>query len=440
MSYRIAGKLLVLFGWFVLCSSACTRADTTSTLFPSAPPSAQHPTSLRIAGYFSAQNAHASDYQVRDIPADHLTHINYAFAALSEEGTCVPGDPTLDTDQFFPETDSWNDPPGTLRGNFNQLRHLKAQHAHLKTLISVGGWDGSTHFSDVALTAASREQFARLCVGFMRRYGFDGIDIDWEYPVVGGHPDTVARAQDRENVILLLAELRRQLDKQAATDGQNYLLTIAAPAGPQVYQHLDLAQMHPLLDWINLMTYDFHGAWDETTNFHAPLYATSSDPSADPLVQSSFNVHAAVQGYIQAGVPPHKMLVGIPFYGPAWQGVAATNNGLYQPAAGPALIGQQRGVVFSRDIQHIRHTSGYTRFWHAEAQVPWLYNEQRGVMISYEDAQSIRHKAAYIRAQRLGGAMIWELSGDDSDSPKSLLAPLATHLYESAETSEGGEP
>src|SRR5205823_5679300 len=118
------------------------------------------------------------------------------------------------------------------------LQKLKQKHPHLKTLISVGGWTLSGPFSDAALTEKSRSKLAKSCVAFMLRYGFDGVDIDWEYPGGGGLPGNKSRVEDRQNFTLLLAELRRQLDEQGKGDKKHYLLTIAAPCGPAVYANI----------------------------------------------------------------------------------------------------------------------------------------------------------------------------------------------------------
>src|SRR5262249_3982374 len=160
---------------------------------------------------------------------------------------CMLGDEWADTQYQYP-----GDKEGeTLLGNFKQLQLLKAAHPNLQTVISIGGWTGSAKFSDAALTAESRQKFASSCVDFIMRDGFDGIDIDWEYPTGGGDTGNIERAEDRDNFILLLTELRSQLDAQGKKDGKHYLLTIAAPAGKESYSGLDWTQIYPQLDWIN---------------------------------------------------------------------------------------------------------------------------------------------------------------------------------------------
>jgi chitinase len=371
----------------------------------------------RIVGYFPSWAIYARDYQVADIPAELLTHVNYAFADVSVQGECKLGDPWADVDQPHPG-DLSDDP---VKGNFKQLQLLKAAHPHLRTLLSVGGWTFSAHFSDAALTPDSRAAFAASCVSFVRSYGFDGLDIDWEYPVGGGLSGNTGRPEDRENFTHLLAEVRLQLDQAAAEDGASYLLSIAAPAGPWSYANLELDRIHEHVDWINLMAYDFAGSWSSHTAFHAPLYPASDDP-ASPAGSSA---HEAIEAYLAAGVPAGKLVLGVPFYGRGWQGVPDLNGGLYQTHSGVSMGTWEPGVFDFHDLA-ANFVPIFERFHHAEAEVPWLYDPASGVMISYEDPSSLTAKARYVQDLGLSGVMAWELSADDANA--SLLHALHTEL------------
>lgn len=373
-----------------------------------APTSSIAPGGHRIIGYYTAWSVYGRNYHVTDIPADRLTHINYAFANISAAGSIVLGDPYADIDRFYPG-DSWA--AGALRGNFHQLQILKAQHPHLKTLISVGGWTWSSRFSDVALTAASRQQFATSCVQFMTQYEFDGVDIDWEYPVSGGLASNTTRPQDKQNYTLLMAELRSQLDAQGLADGRHYLLTMAAPAGPATFANVELSLIHQYTDWINLMSYDFHGSWSPITNFNSPTYASSTDPTPDPVIANSLNMNSAVQSYLAAGIPSDKIVPGVAFYGRGWKGVPDVNNGLYQSHTGIPAGTWEPGLFDYSDLVD-NYITPSTRHWHSEARAPWFYDPLTGIMISYDDAQSLTEKTNYIQQHNLGGIMFWELSCD----------------------------
>jgi chitinase len=359
----------------------------------------------RIVGYYTSWSTYARDYQAFDIPAHQLTHVNYAFANIdTKTGTCVLGDAKAEA------------------VNLPRLAQLKQQHRHLRILISIGGWTWSGGFSDVALTEETRQRFVASCVDlFLVRHDdvFDGIDVDWEYPAGGGLPENVTRPEDTRNYTLLMAEFRRQIDDLSAQTGREYLLTIAGPAGPANYANVELQAISHHLDWINLMAYDFHGGWDNTTGFQSALYPAANDPTP------ALTADAAVQGYLEAGVPSEKIVLGVPFYGRGWAGAPATNDGLYQPAAGLPPGTWEQGVFDYKDLAaNYVHKDGYARYWDDEAKVPWLYDPSAGVFITYEDPQSVGFKADYVNAQELGGVMLWELSADDG----ALLSTLHWRL------------
>jgi chitinase len=275
-------------------------------------------------------------------------------------------------------------------------------------LISVGGWTLSGRFSDTALTAASRQKFAASAVRFIRQYGFDGVDIDWEYPGGGGLETNVSRPEDKQNFTALLTELRKQLDAAGVQDGRKYYLTIAAPAGPDKIVNLEVAKIAAVLDWINIMTYDMHGAWENRTDHQSALYGSLGDP---------LTVDAAVKAYLAGGAPKNKLVVGIPFYGRSWKSVGSTANGLRQPANGaPNGTWEPGGMLDYWDIDQ-RLTSQpatWKRYWDPVARVPWLYapTMEGGIFVTYEDRESTGVKADYILQNGLRGAMFWELSGD----------------------------
>ncbi len=364
-----------------------------------------------IVGYYTSWSVYGRNFNVADIQADKINYINYAFANIEPStGTIKLGDPYADIDKWY-DGDSWD--PGSLRGNFHRLQILKNQHPHIKTLISIGGWTWSTYFSDIALTEESRSTFAASCVDFIQQYGFDGVDIDWEYPVEGGLPTNIHRPEDKQNFTLLLAELREQLD--AAGD---YLLTIAAPASPTKMANIEVDLIHPYLDWINLMTYDFHGPWgdpdaDPLTHFNAPLNVIENDGWGEPY-HSNYNFSATIQNYLNAGVPPEKLNAGLAFYGRGYSNVPNQNNGLFQTYSGPANAGTWENGVFDYwDLnQNYVGMNGYQYFWNEEAQVPWLYNPNTQIMISYDNPASIQAKCEFINSIGIGGAMFWEFSGD----------------------------
>lgn len=372
----------------------------------------------RVVAYYPEWAIYDRKFDVAAIPADRLTHVVYAFAKI-ENGEMRTVDAYAATDKFYPG-DKWD--KDFLRGNFHQLQRLKAKHKHLRTLAAVGGWTLSGPFSDMAATEAGREKFAASAVAYVKRYGFDGLDVDWEYPVSGGLASNRTRKEDKGNYTRLMATLRRHLDAQGKKDGRTYDLTIAAPASPATRGNLELKELAKHVDWFHVMTYDFHGGWSKQTNLHAPLYFPKDDPNKE---NTELTVDATVQGYLKAGVPRDKLVVGVPFYGRGWSG-ARSETGLYTTPAATLPRGTWEAGVYDYKDLAANYIPKMKRHWHPTAQVPWLHDPKSGLMISYDDAESLEQKAAYVRKQRLGGVMIWEITADDR--PHTLLNALHTGL------------
>jgi GH18 family chitinase len=369
-----------------------------------------------IVGYWIEWGIYGRNYQPADTPFEKMTHLHYAFAKINPDFTIAPFDAYAALDRFYPG-DSWSMP---FRGTYRQINQvLKAQHPHLRTLISVGGWTLSGPFSDAALTPERRATFAQSCVDFIRTYGFDGVDIDWEYPVCCGLESNTYRPEDRTNFTLLLAEVRERLDAAGAQDGRHYLLAIAAPAGLDKIANQEPHLYHPSLDYMTVMTYDFFGAWDLTmTGHHAGVSRNPAQGSSFTAV--NYNIETAIGAFLDAGVPAHKIVPGVPFYGRAWRGVPPTNHGLFQPATGvpPGTWDDwASGATGVNDFTQIRtflQGGDYVRHWDPVAKAAWAYSPTAfgGHFISYDDVESIAVKGEMVRQRGLGGFMFWEVTGD----------------------------
>jgi chitinase len=379
---------------------------------PATPPSTR--TRPRVVGYLASWGVRSKGTRVEALPAERLTHLFYAFGRVTPEGLAALGDPCLDAGECPAGT-----APPAPGGNFAALRTLKARHPHLRMLVSFGGWGGSAHFSDAALSDASRRRFAASAIAlYIGRWPglFDGIDLDWEYPVAGGEARNVRRPEDRENYTRLLAELRRGLDSVTARDGRRYELSIAASANPSAVADLEVPRLAELLDFVGVMTYDYHTG-GRMAHFNAPLFAAAGDPTPQATTDSS------VRAFLAAGLPREKLLTGVPFFGKSYGSVPPANDGLFQP--GGAAPPEWRDADYRALVTRRPEAAGFTRHWSAEAQVPWLYDPARGVFITYEDSASIARKGDYVRERRLGGVIIWELGGDDG----TLLRALSDRLW-----------
>ena len=386
-------------------------------------------TDKRIVAYYIEWGIYGRDYQPADMPLDKVTHVNYAFANIGNDGRIAIGDPYAAIEKLYPG-DAWDQP---YAGTYNQLNNvLREEYPHIKTLISVGGWTWSGLFSDVALTEESRAIFAESCVDFIRTYNFDGVDIDWEYPVEGGLSSNIRRPEDGVNYTLLLQELRDQLDVAAAEDGREYLLTIAAPAGWDKVRHLEIEALSNVLDWINVMTYDLRGAWDLTaTAHHSGMFENPDDPNDGNSIAEKYNVNWAIQEFLAQGADPNKIVIGLPFYSRSWGGVQDPlgNGGLYQPATSvpPGTWDDwssgATGINDYFEIEEFLNSGLYTRYWDDVAKVPYLYSPSQygGHFVSYDDPESLGIKIDYILENELGGAMFWEITGDRNETLLDVL-------------------
>ena len=360
---------------------------------------------MRVVGYLASWGVRSKGASIANLPARNLSHIFYAFADIARNGSVTLSDPCVDVGACGKGA-AW---PSVAGGNFGEIKKLKSRFPHLRLAISIGGWAGSARFSDAALTDASRKRFAGSALDvFIRRWPgiFDGIDIDWEFPVQGGLKGNVERPEDKQNFTLLLAELRRQLNAQGAKDRRRYELTIAASARPSEIANIEVGRIVPLLDFINVMTYDYHTG-GSIAHFNAPLYPAAHDPTPE------LTVDASMRAFEAGGVPRDKLLVGVPFFAKAYGGVANTNDGFLQPSSGPPRNWRDSDGDWRRLSVTRLKDRRYTRHWEAGAKVPWLYDSSTGTWISYDDPESVRAKVEYVRAQGLGGVVIWELGGDD---------------------------
>jgi len=317
--------------------------------------------------------------------------MNIAFGVI-KDGLVMAADPARDLG-----------PEGALAA----LREVRARHPHLKLLLSLGGW-GAPGFSEAAFTKESRARFIASSLEFLQKEALDGLDLDWEYPC---EPATGGRPEDKANFTALVTELRQAFDGAESKLGKRLLLTAATPAGPGQFHGYEWAKLHPQMDFINLMTYDYHGAWDGFAGFNAPI----NPMREDGFGVTTFNLRHTVAMYLQAGVPKEKLNVGVPFYGRSYTlGQGALPRAGVPAAASPA------GEPLFRNLDKDFPSPPWERGWNPEALQPTLWNPATRTWINYDDEASIRLKAAYIVSQGLGGAMFWEMGQDDGRLMKVL--------------------
>ncbi|MEU0532984.1 glycosyl hydrolase family 18 protein [Amycolatopsis tolypomycina] len=423
-------------------------------------------------GYFVQWGIYGRQFFVKNLEtsgaAAKLTHLLYAFenidpvnltclSGVTKGTTANPQDPNqgdgagdaeADYSRPFSAAQSVDGVADTgwesLRGNFNQLKKLKAKHPNLKVLVSLGGWTYSKYFSDVAATDASRKKFVASCVdtwlkGNIAPYGgaggpgtaagiFDGIDVDWEWPgSPDGHPGNHWSPNDKANLTALLAEFRAQLDAYGATTGKRYQLHAFTPADPaKVASGWDVPKIFDYLDVANVQGYDFHGAgsdnsWEPNRTGHqGNLYADADDP-----YNFHFSAESAINAYTNAGVDPRRLTLGLAFYGRGWQGVAdGGKSGEWQSATGaaPGQFAEEAGTRGYANL--VASVPGCTVRHDTAAVATSCYTGNGGQWWTFDDAWSIGQKTTWLKARGLLGVMAWEMSGDTGVLMNAVSAGL----------------
>ncbi|MFE0461944.1 glycosyl hydrolase family 18 protein [Kitasatospora sp. NPDC058965] len=413
---------------------------------------AYYPSSLAKTG--AAAGLNTVTYAFENIDPTNLTCFETIKATDANESNPSAGDGGGDAFADYQKgytgdisvdgtSDSWSQP---IKGNFNQIRELKAKYPNLKFTVSLGGWTYSKYFSDVAASDASRKKFVSSCINMFIKGNlptgisgdasggtgsgagiFDGIDIDWEYPAsAGGHTGNHYSAADSANYTALMAEFRNELDAYGASVGKHFLLTAALPSGQDKIANLQTDQLGKYLDYGNIMSYDMHGAWDATgpTNLQDPLYNSPNDPS-NPIAPGTEKytvdngVNAFVNGDaaygIKGGFPASKLVLGVPFYFRGWTGVpAGANSGLYSTATGPSAAqstSQSAGVAFWKELVATGKTGSANVHWDPTTQSSWIYDGTN--FFTGDTPQAITARGSYATTKGLGGIFAYSLEADD---------------------------
>ena len=276
-----------------------------------------------------------------------MTHINYAFGHVND---------TFDGVRV--------DNPQRLK----DMVALKKVNPDLKVMLSVGGW-GSGRFSEMAMDRKLRRSFADDCLRVVKEFGLDGIDIDWEYPTSSAAGISYS-PEDTGNFTMLMKDLRQVL-------GDGLLLTFASAASAE---YVDFTAVEPYVDFVNIMAYDMATA----PKHHSALYESE--------ISGGMTSDKAARAHLAAGMPAHKLVLGMPFYG----------------------RGSGRYADFN-DFKDIKKDIEAYEIWDEKAQVPYIADTDGTLIVGYDNPRSLKIKCGYIKANGLRGAMYWDYDGDDAD-------------------------
>lgn len=344
----------------------------------------------------------------KTIDYSKYTAINYAFFQPNSDGSISPFDPKVDKTVLL--GDIYEEAPSGYtksKALGNEEWHVpgtslvdRAHEAGVKVLISVGGWTMSDLFSSISSNAEKRSKFAHSCNELIRTYRIDGIDIDWEYP----------KGKDTENFTMLLREVRDSLKFCEAEMGKQLLLTADFGAGNTHLSRIDWPNVAPLLDLVNVMTYDYYGSTPSRTNHHSPLYPPQKGVDGYDLHST---VHNLIENY---QIPPAKINIGLAFFGRSLKtkGKPKLHTSTHRKTDVRTFA---KGKGAPPYYQILASQTQFTPRWDEHAQVPYL--EGRGSLrtfVTYDDERSISLKAKYILDHNLAGAIVWDLMGDCIES------------------------
>ncbi|CAH1980289.1 unnamed protein product [Acanthoscelides obtectus] len=307
-------------------------------------------------------------------------------------------------------------------GNIKRFNAMKEVNPSLKTLVAIGGWnEGSQKYSAVAASPSLRNTFVQSALKFVLDQGFDGFDLDWEYPARRGGSPT-----DKVNYVTLIKELK------SAFEEHGLLLSAAVSAtGETIDTSYNVTALSQYLDMINVMSYDLHGSWDKVTGHNAPLYPSNLDNTAD---SKELNLVSCAEAWLSRGASRSKLNLGLAFYGRSFTLSDAQNNGLGAPISAPGLPGRYSGesgmLTYYEIVEHLT-TNEWTYRWDSEQEVPHIYKSNQ--WIGFDDANSIAKKVKYAKDEQLGGVMVWSVESDDFSGLSGIKYPLLRAAYQMAD-------
>lgn len=274
-------------------------------------------------------------------------------------------------------------PEYVMQGCMKQFAQLKKQHRHLKVLLSIGGWNNKDDFKAGVSTSKKRSEFANSSVKLVQDLGFDGIDIDWEYP----KDDT-----DATNLVELLKTCRLALDQSQAKHqpDSRFLLTLATPADPQKYKYFRFKELNPSVDHYNFMGYDYAGSFSQLTAHSANLFANPSLPNTTP-----FSTDKAIKAYIDLNVNASMIILGMPLHGHGFN----NTDGLGKAFAKPVKADQEHGFIDYRLLP----MAGPKVIEDMDLGASYSYDSQTREFISYDTPNITAVKTRYVMEHHLGG-------------------------------------
>ncbi|KAG0069164.1 hypothetical protein BGZ89_003406 [Linnemannia elongata] len=389
----------------------------------------------RVVGYYGKTAGQCPDYPSfapAELPYDLYTHLNFAFVMINDDGV---------VEMQHPEDEAL----------YKELNALKLKKPSLKTTLTVGGWDmDMAHYSTMVSTPANRQKFIQSAMTYVRKYGFDGMDFDWEYPsdkLRGGHNN------DPENFVAFLKEMREAANKETLKEGQErMLLSIALPGGPFHGQYFNIPKLAQYVDWFNIMAYNLHGQWEDMVFCAAPLYDTAAHTK-----YNGYSVDDATKSMVPKSVSPKKFNLGLSLSGVTFTLKDKKKTSPGSPAQGPGKEGcQEKGAMAYFEARKLANnlqiadvkSRAPDQFHRVVTQEPkmdpvgkcmyMVVDEDQWV--GYDNPETFAMKMEYLRKAGFGGVSIWSMDSDSANHEltKSIHSSLASNYIQGAGLSKAG--
>jgi len=338
---RFSSLIILLFFYSIVCNAQ----------------KKSNPQNFKVIAYYAGRTTMIDSFEV-----EKLTHLIFSFCHLKGDTLSV----------------------SNARDSATILRmvQLKKRNPSLKIILSLGGWGGCKTCSAIFATKKGRRIFAKSTKELNNYFGTDGIDLDWEYPVIEGFQGHAFSPQDKPNFTALVKRLRKKLGKKKE------ISFAAGGFNTYIDSSIDWKNVMPLIDRVNVMSYDLVGGYSTLSGHHTALYSTPRQPES---------VDNAVTRLIAAGVPSKKIAIGAAFYGRLFSVDDTTNNGLYLPAQ------FYHGLSYSHFADTINVANGFIQYWDTIAKAPYAFNIERKLMATYDDTNSIKLKTEYVIKNNLNG-------------------------------------
>lgn len=327
----------------------------------------------KIIAYYTGNAQELKQYHL-----EQISHLIYSFAQLKGNSMDI-----IDSEK---------------KNEIKEIVALKIRYPNLKVMIFFGGWSACAECSDLFADSIRRKAFVKSVLQFITKNKLDGIDLDWEYPAIEGFPGHKYQKADKIHFTKLVKELRTVLPPP-------YILSFAAGGFKQYLEKsIDWKSVIPLVDFVNLMTYDLVGGYATTTGHHTPLYS---------YLTKQESTDSCVKWLIKHKVPSKKLIIGAAMYARVWEEVKNIQNGLFQPGK------FKEAVSYANFEKYFTDNNGYQYYWDERSEAPYQYNSKLGLFATFDDGKSVHKKSEYVLKNRLGGIMFWELKDDIKE--KGLL-------------------